>query len=61
VYELLIRKNMTVKDLKKRLKNLDDDQMVIITDGKGWCNIEKIEVKGEEVHIVQETEPIFSD
>jgi hypothetical protein len=61
VYELLIRKNMTVKDLKKRLKNLDDDQMVIITDGKGWCKIEKIEVKGEEVHIVQETEPIFSD
>ena len=35
--------------------------MVIITDGEGWCNIKKIEVKGEEVHIVQETEPIFSD
>lgn len=52
---------MTVKDLKKRLENLDDDQMVIITDGEGWCNIEKIEVKGEQVHIVQETEPIFSD
>ena len=52
---------MTVKDLKKRLENLDDDQMVIITDGEGWCNIEKIEVKGIDVQIVMETEPLFSN
>lgn len=52
---------MTVKDLKKRLELLDNDSMVIITDNNGWCNIEKIEVVGEAVHIVQETEPIFSN
>ena len=52
---------MTVKELKEELEKLDDNKMVVITDGIGWTNIEKIEVKGEEVHIVQETEPIFSD
>ena len=25
-------------------------QMVIITDGEGWCNIEKIEVKRRSTH-----------
>lgn len=53
---------MTVKDLMKRLKLLDEDKVIIITDGKGWCNIDKIESKGlSEVQIVMETEPLFSD
>jgi len=52
---------MTVKDLKKRLEGIDEDKMVIITDGVGWCNVEDIEVKGCEVHIMQETEPLFND
>ena len=53
---------MTVKGLIKRLKLLNEDKMIIITDGKGWSNIDKIESKGlSEVHIVMETEPIFSN
>jgi len=53
---------MTVGDLKKRLKLLDEDKVIIITDGKGWSNIDKIESKGlSEVQIIMETEPIFSD
>ncbi len=52
---------MTVKDLKKRLELLDNDSMVLITDGIGWTNIERIETNGINVHIVQETEPVFSN
>ena len=52
---------MTVKDLKNRLELLDPDSMVVITDGIGWTNIDKIEVSGSEVRIVQETEPLFSN
>jgi hypothetical protein len=52
---------MTVKDLKKRLDKLDDNLMVIITDGEGWCNIEQVETKNNQVQILQETEPIFQD
>lgn len=52
---------MTVKEIKKKLEEFDNDQIVIITNGVGWSNIEKIEVKGKEVHIVEETEPVFSN
>lgn len=53
---------MLVSELKDRLKDLDEDKVIIITDGKGWCNIDKIESKGlSEVQIVMETEPVFSD
>ena len=61
-YEFLNRKKMTVKDLIKRLKLVDQDRMVIITDGEGWSNIDKIETKGlSDVHIVMEREPLFSN
>jgi len=52
---------MTVKELKEELEKLDNDKMVVITDGIGWTNIEKLEVKECEVRIVQETEPLFSN
>ena len=53
---------MTVKDLIKRLKLADQDRMVIITDGEGWSNIDKIETRGlSDVHIVMEREPLFSN
>jgi len=51
---------MTVKDLKNRLALLDPDSVVVITDGIGWCNIDKIEVGGSEVRLFQETESLFS-
>ena len=50
---------MTVKGLKKRLKYIDDDQIVVISDGKGWCNIEKIISAGGVLYIVKDTKPIF--
>ena len=53
---------MTVKDLIKRLKDCDENQMVLITDGKGWTNIDKLENNGSvAVFLHEETEPIFSD
>ena len=52
---------MTVGQMKKQIESLDDDIMMIISDGKGWGNIERVELKGINVHIVQETEPLFSD
>lgn len=52
---------MTVKQLKQRLELLPDNNMVLITDGIGWTNIDMIQVMGNEVFIVQETEPIFSE
>ena len=53
---------MTVKDLKKRLEGLDDNKMILITDGKGWCNIDKLEDSGSVgVFLHMEKEPVFSD
>ena len=38
---------MLVSELKERLKDLDDDKMVIISDGEGWCNIDAVVVTDE--------------
>jgi len=53
---------MTVGDLKKRLKLLDDDMMIIITesDNMSWTNIDKIEVIDGTLNIFQETDTLFS-
>ena len=52
---------MTVKDLIYRLKKCDENKMVLITDGEGWANIDKLESKSVAVFSYEETEPIFSD
>ena len=53
---------MTVKDLIKELKLLDENRVVIITDDIGWSNIKKIESKGlNEVKIVMESEAVFQE
>lgn len=31
---------MTVKDLKRLLKYMDDDAIVVLKDEKGWCNLQ---------------------
>lgn len=36
---------MTLKDLLKRISEEDYDKVIVVSDGKGWTNIEgKIEV-----------------
>jgi len=52
---------MTVKELKEKLDKIDNDKIVVISNGESWCNIEEIIVKGSEVLIMEETEPVFSD
>tara|TARA_R110000787_G_scaffold188395_2_gene300196 strand:+ start:372 stop:530 length:159 start_codon:yes stop_codon:yes gene_type:complete len=52
---------MTVKELKERLENIDNDKIVVISNGESWCNVEEIILKGGEVLIMEETEPVFSD
>lgn len=52
---------MTKKDLIGRLKQLNDDDNVIISDGNGWCNIEKIEQQGHNIVLLPEKYPVFSD
>ena len=51
---------MTVGQLKKQLESFDDNTMVLISDGIGWSNIERVEFKGINLHIIQETETVFS-
>lgn len=52
---------MLVSELKKRLERFNDDDMVIIKAGDGWCNIEKVAKDGINVAIECEESPIFSD
>ena len=53
---------MTVKDLKKRLEHLDDNKMVLITDGEGWSNIDKLEdTESVGVFLHIEKHPVFSN
>lgn len=52
---------MTKKDLINRLKHFDKENVVIISDGKGWCNIKKIEQHGNTIVLIQEKYPVFSD
>ena len=51
---------MTKKDLIDRLEYFNDD-VVIISDGEGWCNIKKIEQHGCTIALIQEKYPVFSD
>ena len=52
---------MTKKDLIDRTKYFSDDDVIIISDGKGWRNIEKVEKQGHNIVLLQEKYPVFSD
>ena len=46
---------MTVKQLIKKLKEIDENKICVITDGKGWCNIEKLNENKTSVDILMAT------
>lgn len=50
---------MTVKDLLKRLKEEDYDKVIIISDGVGWTNIDKIQVNESNITLTLDNEPLF--
>jgi len=52
---------MTKKDLMKRLTNFSDDCVIILSDGEGWRNIDKVEQDGDCITLIGEKYPIFSD
>lgn len=53
---------MDKRQLVKILEKFDDYDTVIISDGIGWSNIEKVQKSnGNTISIVQEKYPIFSD
>ena len=52
---------MSVNDLIKRLKVLDPHRMIIISDGEGWCNIDKLDTEEDTIKIMVEKFPLFSD
>lgn len=52
---------MTKKDLIKRLENINDDTILVISDGEGWSNIEKIVQNGTTAELHIEKHPIFQD
>ena len=53
---------MDKRKLVKILEKFDDNDIVIISDGIGWSNIEKVQ-KGNDhtINIIQEKYPVFSD
>lgn len=44
-----------------KLADFNDDDVVIVSDSKGWSNIEEIRVEGNSIIIYQEEYPVFSD
>lgn len=52
---------MTKKDLIKRLADFNDDSVVIMSDGEGWCNIAKVEQDGNCINLIGEKYPVLSD
>lgn len=53
---------MTVKDLINRLKDVEDlDKVIIISDGKGWTNIDKMEVNESNITLTLDNSPLFHE
>lgn len=52
---------MTIKELIDRLKIYHEDTCIILSDGKGWSNIDKVVKDGSSVALVRERFPLFSD
>lgn len=53
---------MNIKNLINRLEQIKDkDKICVISNGRGWANIEKIIEKDSTLEIIMEKYPIFSD
>lgn len=52
---------MTKKELIKRLEKFDDDNVIIISDNKGWSNIDKVEKLDSSIMLLIEKYPLFSN
>jgi hypothetical protein len=52
---------MTKNELVIALNDFDDDDIVIISDGNGWSNIEDVKRQGCQIAITLEKFPVFSD
>jgi len=52
---------MTAKELIDRLQKMNPDKVVVITDGQGWSNIEKVEQHKITIEIAREEFPVFSE
>jgi hypothetical protein len=52
---------MTKSDLLKRLAPLSDDAVIVITDGEGWTNIDRLTFDGVCIQLHVERFPLFSD
>lgn len=56
---------MTRDELIKRLQAMDANEVVVITDGKGWSNIEEVQDPHDgndgPIKIVMEQYSVFSD
>ena len=50
---------MLKKELLERLKEYDDYDMIIISDGKGWSNIDTVEKIGCNINLILEKYPLF--
>ena len=61
LYQILERLQIVTKhELIIVLNDYNDDDVVIISDGIGWSNIEEIEQQGSSIAIILERFPIFS-
>ena len=52
---------MTIRELIDRFSIYDEDACVILSDGNGWTNIEKVSEVGSCVMLVKEKSPLFSE
>lgn len=53
---------MTLNDLLKRIDKQDYDKVIIISDGKGWTNIEgKVGITDSCITLYKDDNTIFSD
>ena len=51
---------MTAKELIKALSTIDEDKIVVLTDGHGWSNIDLVDEKQCVVEISMDMGPVFS-
>lgn len=45
---------MTKKELMERIYDLLDDDVVVVTDGQGWCNISEVKNENNRIELVLE-------
>ena len=50
---------MTINDLLKKIK--DKDKVIVLVDGKGWCNLDFVKETEGTIEIKPDLEPLFND